>query len=73
MHRHFAIWMLFSSLALGFAGCGGSWTYNVVGTRRDPGAEGTVQVTVPLDDHVTSPRHYDPMTAYLLAEAGLAQ
>ncbi|WP_367042084.1 phosphatase [Streptomyces sp. Je 1-332] len=34
-------------------------------------AEGTVQVTVPLDDHVTSPRHYDPMTAYLLDAAGL--
>lgn len=35
-------------------------------------AEGTVQVTIPLDDHVTSPRHYDPMTAYLLNAAGLA-
>ncbi|MFF7328642.1 phosphatase [Streptomyces sp. NPDC090306] len=35
-------------------------------------AEGTVQVTVPLDDHVTSPRHYDPMTAYLLSAAGLS-
>jgi hypothetical protein len=34
-------------------------------------AEGTVQVVVPLDDHVVSPRHYDPMTAFLLAEAGL--
>jgi hypothetical protein len=29
-------------------------------------------VAVPLDDHVVSPRHYDPMTAYLLAEAGLS-
>ncbi|MFR9798317.1 phosphatase [Streptomyces sp. MS06] len=36
-------------------------------------SEGTLQVAVPLDDHVTSPRHYDPMTAYLLSEAGLAQ
>lgn len=35
-------------------------------------AEGTVQVTVPLDDHVVSPRYYDPMTAYLLSEAGLS-
>ncbi len=34
-------------------------------------AEGTVQVTVPLDDHVRSPRYYDPMVAYLLAAAGL--
>lgn len=34
-------------------------------------AEGTLQVTIPLDDHVTSPRHYDPMTAYLLNAAGL--
>lgn len=35
-------------------------------------AEGTLQVAVPLDDHVLSPRYYDPMTAYLLSEAGLA-
>ncbi|MER6270580.1 phosphatase [Streptomyces sp900105755] len=35
-------------------------------------AEGTLQVAVPLDDHVLSPRYYDPMTAYLLAGAGLA-
>ncbi|OIJ65707.1 phosphatase [Streptomyces mangrovisoli] len=35
-------------------------------------AEGTLQVAVPLDDHVRSPRHYDPMTAYLLDAAGLA-
>ncbi|SCK23269.1 Phosphatase [Streptomyces sp. AmelKG-E11A] len=34
-------------------------------------AEGTVQVTVPLDDHVRSPRFYDPLTAYLLDAAGL--
>ncbi|MGW6744001.1 phosphatase [Streptomyces sp. NPDC055025] len=34
-------------------------------------AEGTMDVTVPLDDHVTDPRFYDPMTAYLLNEAGL--
>jgi len=36
-------------------------------------SKGTLQVAVPLDDHVTSPRHYDPMTAYLLAAAGLDQ
>ncbi|MFE0347919.1 phosphatase [Streptomyces griseoluteus] len=34
-------------------------------------AEGTLQVAVPLDDHVVSPRHYDPVTAYLLDQAGL--
>ncbi len=34
-------------------------------------AEGTLQVAIPLDDHVVSPRHYDPMTAYLLDQAGL--
>lgn len=33
-------------------------------------AEGRVAVTVPLDDHV-NPRHYAPMTAYLLDQAGL--
>lgn len=35
-------------------------------------AEGTLQVAIPLDDHVVSPRYYDPMTAYLLDQAGLA-
>ncbi len=34
-------------------------------------AEGTVQVTVPLDDHVLDPRFYEPMTAFLLDAAGL--
>ncbi|MBP0460928.1 phosphatase [Streptomyces montanisoli] len=34
-------------------------------------AESTMLVTIPLDDHVTSPRHYDPMTAYLLRASGL--
>ncbi|MYW06104.1 phosphatase, partial [Streptomyces sp. SID3343] len=34
--------------------------------------EGTVTVTVPLDDHVVDARDYHPMTAYLLAAAGLA-
>ncbi|WP_326780380.1 phosphatase [Streptomyces longwoodensis] len=36
-------------------------------------SEGTLQVAVPLDDHVVSPRYYDPMTAYLLDRAGLAE
>lgn len=45
MLRNLAICMVFVILALGAVGCGGgSWSYNVVGSRRDPGAEGTVQV-----------------------------
>ncbi|MGK5529394.1 phosphatase [Streptomyces sp. URMC 129] len=36
-------------------------------------AEGTLSVCVPLDDHVTNPRYYEPLTAYLLDAAGLAQ
>ncbi|WP_432069077.1 phosphatase [Streptomyces sp. AA1529] len=35
-------------------------------------AEGTLEVAVPLDDHVVDPRYYEPMTAYLLSAAGLA-
>jgi len=34
-------------------------------------AEQALKVTVPLDDHVTDPRFYEPMTAYLLSTAGL--
>jgi len=63
----------------GWAGYAGQHGLDSVGYAdcNDPAlflaeAEGTVQVTVPLDDHVPSPRHYDPMTAYLLAEAGLS-
>ncbi|MFF2651525.1 phosphatase [Streptomyces sp. NPDC058045] len=62
----------------GWAGCAGQRGLDAVGYAdcNDPAlflgeAEGTVQVTVPLDDHVLSPRHYDPMTAYLLGSAGL--
>lgn len=36
-------------------------------------AEGTLAVTVPLDDHVADPRFYEPMTAYLLEAAGLSR
>lgn len=64
----------------GWAGAAGQYGVDSVGYAdcNDPAlflaeAEGTVQVTVPLDDHVVSPRHYDPMTAYLLAEAGLSR
>ncbi|GAQ64177.1 MULTISPECIES: phosphatase [Streptomyces] len=33
--------------------------------------EGTIEVVVPLDDHISNPRLYAPMTAYLLDRAGL--
>ncbi|SED05837.1 Phosphatase [Streptomyces sp. 2231.1] len=63
----------------GWAGYAGQHGLDSVGYAdcNDPAlflgeSEGTVQVVVPLDDHVVSPRHYDPMTAYLLAGAGLA-
>lgn len=62
----------------GWAGCAGQRGLDSVGyaDSNDPAlfigeAEGTLQVTVPLDDHVTDPRFYDPMTAYLLDAAGL--
>jgi hypothetical protein len=43
--RHLAVWLIFAALSFTALGCGGgSWTYNVVGSQRDPGAEGTVQV-----------------------------
>lgn len=63
----------------GWAGYAGQHGVDSVGyaDSNDPAlflaeSEGTVQVTVPLDDHVVSPRYYDAMTAYLLAEAGLS-
>ncbi|TXL89095.1 phosphatase [Streptomyces sp. NBC_01725] len=62
----------------GWAGCAGQRGLDSIGYAdcNDPAlfigeAEGTLQVTVPLDDHVTNPRFYDPMTEYLLNEAGL--
>lgn len=62
----------------GWAGCAGQRGLDSMGyaDSNDPAlflaeAEGTLQVTVPLDDHVTDPRYYDPMTAYLLDAAGL--
>ncbi|MEV8566811.1 phosphatase [Streptomyces sp. NPDC051322] len=64
----------------GWAGCAGQRGIDSVGyaDSNDPAlflgeAEGTMQVTVPLDDHVTDPRFYDPMTAYLLDAAGLVR
>ncbi|MGI5528242.1 phosphatase [Streptomyces syringium] len=63
----------------GWAGCAAQRGLDAVGyaDSNDPAlflaeAEGTLQVAVPLDDHVLSPRFYDPLTAYLLAAAGLA-
>ncbi|MEV6260330.1 phosphatase [Streptomyces sp. NPDC051840] len=63
----------------GWAGCAGQYGVDSVGYAdcNDPAlflgeAEGTLQVTVPLDDHVIDPRYYDPMTDYLLDAAGLA-
>ncbi|MEU9605330.1 phosphatase [Streptomyces sp. NPDC048057] len=62
----------------GWAGCAGQRGVDAVGyaDSNDPAlfigeAEGTLQVTVPLDDHVTDPRFYEPMTNYLLDAAGL--
>lgn len=62
----------------GWAGCAGQRGIEAVGyaDSNDPAlflaeAEGTLRVTVPLDDHVRSPRYYDPLTTYLLAAAGL--
>ncbi|MCX5412443.1 phosphatase [Streptomyces sp. NBC_00059] len=62
----------------GWAGCAGQRGIDSIGYAdcNDPAlflgeAEGTLQVTVPLDDHVTDPRYYDPMTDYLLDAAGL--
>lgn len=62
----------------GWAGCAGQRGIDSIGYAdcNDPAlflgeAEGTLQVTVPLDDHVADPRFYDPMTDYLLDAAGL--
>ncbi|MEU3203055.1 phosphatase [Streptomyces cyaneofuscatus] len=64
----------------GWAGCAGGRGLDAIGYAdcNDPAlflgeAEGTLQVTVPLDDHVTDPRFYDPMTDYLLHAAGLLE
>ncbi|MCA6094353.1 phosphatase [Streptomyces sp. SCA3-4] len=63
----------------GWAGCAAQRGIDTVGYAdcNDPAlflaeAEGTLQVAVPLDDHVLDPRYYEPMTAYLLDAAGLA-
>jgi hypothetical protein len=62
----------------GWAGYAGQRGITAVGFAdcNDPAlfigeAEGTVAVAIPLDDHVTDPRHYDPLTAYLIEAAAL--
>ncbi|CAM5447635.1 putative phosphatase [Streptomyces avidinii] len=62
----------------GWAGCAAQRGLDAVGYAdcNDPAlfvaeSEGTLQVAVPLDDHVRDPRYYDPMVAYLLDAAGL--
>ncbi len=64
----------------GWAGCAAQRGLDAVGYAdcNDPAlflaeAEGTLQVAIPLDDHVRDPRHYDPMVAYLLDAAGLLE
>ncbi|MFI9200239.1 phosphatase [Streptomyces sp. NPDC053048] len=64
----------------GWAGCAAQRGIDAVGFAdcNDPAlflaeSEGTLQVAVPLDDHVADPRFYEPMTAYLLSAAGLPQ
>ncbi|WP_242907819.1 phosphatase [Actinomadura terrae] len=61
----------------GWAGAAGQAGIDTVGFAdcNDPAlfagaAEGKIDVVVPLDDGI-SPHHYAPMTAYLLAHAGL--
>lgn len=62
----------------GWAGCAAQRGIDAVGYAdcNDPAlflaeAEGTLQVAVPLDDHVVDPRYYEPMTEYLLGAAEL--
>ncbi len=62
----------------GWAGCAAQRGIETVGyaDSNDPAlflaeAEGVLRVAVPLDDHVVDPRFYEPVTAYLLAAAGL--
>ena len=45
MLRHLAPWLLLFPLLLAGPGCGGgSWSYQIVGPQRDPGAQGRLQV-----------------------------
>jgi hypothetical protein len=62
----------------GWAGCAAQYGIDTIGYAdcNDPALflgehEGTLSVCVPLDDYVTNPRYYEPMTDYLLHAAGL--
>ena len=45
MFRNLTPWIAFAALAVSTFGCGGrSWSNEVVGSQRDPGAEGRIQV-----------------------------
>ena len=45
MLRRIAPWLVLITLGIAAPGCGGgSWSYEVVGTQRDPGAEDRLQV-----------------------------
>ena len=45
MYRHLAPWLVLLTVLLGAPGCGGgSWSFDVVGSQRDPGAQGRIQV-----------------------------
>jgi len=64
----------------GWAGCAAQRGIDTVGLAdcNDPAlflgeAEGTLSVTVPLDDNVGDPRAYHPLTAYLLDAAGFTR
>jgi len=77
MYRKIAPWLALSILAFAAPGCGGgSWSYQVVGTDRDRGAEGEIQVeqieggnrmVTARFDHLTPPaRHGEGMTAFVM-------
>ncbi|MEU6312767.1 phosphatase [Streptomyces sp. NPDC047014] len=62
----------------GWAGCAAQRGLDAAGYAdcNDPAlflaeSEGTLQIAIPLDDHVRDPRYYDPMVSYLLGAAGL--
>ncbi|HJL16174.1 MAG TPA: hypothetical protein RMH99_10980 [Sandaracinaceae bacterium LLY-WYZ-13_1] len=77
MYRALVTTLIAAALAFSAIGCGGgSWSYEVVGSRRDPGAQGTVQVerieggnrlvTVSME-HMTPPdRLSSGLTTYVM-------
>jgi hypothetical protein len=78
LQRHGEPWPDLVVADHGWAGCAAQHGIDAVGFAdcNDPAlflgeAEGTLSVAVPLDDHVADPRFYEPLTAHLLATAGL--